>query len=107
LIGDVGRIDLEGNQRSNSDALYESIHNKLLKLHDDVVVFPTHIGAAQHIESTSKSSTLGREKASNPALRLRNKDKFFNYMTEGWPPRPPDYQNIVRLNRGEILIPTD
>jgi glyoxylase-like metal-dependent hydrolase (beta-lactamase superfamily II) len=105
LIGDVGRIDLGGDQRKNSDMLYESLHNKLLKLDDNVEVFPTHIGAAHHIESTSKSSTLGREKAGNPALRLKNKDEFFKYMTEGWPPKPPDYQNIIRLNRGQISIP--
>ena len=105
LIGDVGRIDLGGDQRSNSDVLYESLHDKLLKLDDDVEVFPTHIGPAQYIGSTSKSSTLGNEKAGNPALRPRNKDEFFKYMTEGWPPKPPDYQNIIRLNRGEISIP--
>jgi glyoxylase-like metal-dependent hydrolase (beta-lactamase superfamily II) len=106
LIGDVGRIDLGGHQRKNSDMLYESLHNKLLKLNDNVEVFPTHIGAAHHIRSPSNSSTLGSEKAGNPALRLRNKDDFFKYMTEDWPPKPPDYQNIIRLNRGEISIPT-
>ena len=102
LIGDVGRIDLGGDQRKNSDMLYESLHNKLLKLDENVEVFPTHIGAAHHIGSPSKSSTLGRDKASNPALGLRNKDEFFRYMTEDWLPKPPDYQNIVRLNRGQI-----
>ena len=106
LVRDVGRIDLGGDQRINSDALYESLHNKLLKLNDDVEVFPTHVGAAQHIGSTSKSSTLGREKGSNPALRLSSKDEIFKYMTKDWPPKPPDYQNIIRLNRGEISIPT-
>jgi hypothetical protein len=25
-------------------------------------------------------------------------------MTEDWPPKPPDYQNIIRLNRGEVTI---
>jgi glyoxylase-like metal-dependent hydrolase (beta-lactamase superfamily II) len=105
LIGDVGRIDLGGDLRTNSDVLYESLHNKLLKLDDDVGIFPTHIGAGQGIESTSKSSMLGREKAGNPALTARNKDEFLKYMTEGWPPKPPDYQNIIRLNRGEISIP--
>jgi hydroxyacylglutathione hydrolase len=107
LVGDVGRIDLGGDQRINSDMLYESLHNKLLRLRDDVEVFPTHIGAVQHIGSTSKSSTLSKEKADNPALRLGNKDEFFKYMTEDWPPKPPDYQNIVGLNRGDISIPAN
>ena len=77
----------------------------MLKLDDDVKVFPTHMGSAQHIGSTSKSSTLASEKTGNPALRPRNRDEFFKYMREGWPPKPPDYQNIIRLNRGEISIP--
>jgi hypothetical protein len=108
--GDINKpmpLKVTGVKRLFDDMLYESLHNKLLKLDDDLEVFPTHIGAAQHIGSTNKSSTLGMEKTGNPALRLRNKDEFFKYMTEDWPPKPPDYQNIIRLNRGEISIPME
>jgi len=104
LIGDVGRIDLGGDPRENSDRLYDSLHGKLLRLEDNVELFPTHVGAAQHLANTNASSTIGKEKANNPALKPKSKDEFFKYMTEDWPPKPPDYQNIIRLNRGEASV---
>jgi glyoxylase-like metal-dependent hydrolase (beta-lactamase superfamily II) len=104
LIGDVGRIDMGGDPRENSDRLYDSLHKKLLKLDDSVEIFPLHIGEAQHLKDTNTSSTIGKERVNNPALKPKNKDEFFKYMTEDWPPKPPDYQNIIKLNRGETSI---
>lgn len=105
LIGDVGRIDLGGDLRENSNRLYDSLHDELLKLDDSVEVFPVHVGAVQHLGNARTSSTIGEERRSNPALSFKSKDTFFKYMTEDWPPKPPDYQNIIRLNRGEAAIP--
>lgn len=104
LIGDVGRIDLGGDPRDKSDKLFDSLHGRLFRLPDDVEVFPTHVGAAHHLGSTSTFSSIAREKASNPAFMAKTKDEFYKYMTEDWPPKPPDYQNIIRLNRGETSI---
>ncbi len=53
----VGRTDLPGG---NSGALLRSIHDRLLPLPDAIVVVPGH-GA---------ETTIGRERASNPFLRL-------------------------------------
>jgi hydroxyacylglutathione hydrolase len=104
LIGDVGRIDLGGDPRDKSDKLYDSLHGKLLKLADAIEVYPTHVGTAHHLASTSTSSTIAKERENNGALKLKTKDEFFKYMTKDWPPKPPDYQNIIRLNRGEVTI---
>ena len=104
LIGDVGRIDLGGDPRDKSDKLYDSLHGKLLKLADAIEVYPTHVGTAHHLATTSTSSTIAKETENNGALKLKTKDEFFKYMTEDWPPKPPDYQNIIRLNRGEVTI---
>jgi hydroxyacylglutathione hydrolase len=104
LIGDVGRIDMGGDPRENSDRLYESLNNKLLKLDDNIEIYPLHIGAAQHLKDNDASSTIGKERNHNPGLKPKSKDEFFRYMTEDWPPKPPDYQNIIRLNRGETSI---
>lgn len=56
----IGRTDLPGG---DFDTLIESIHQKLFTLPDDVTVFPGH----------GPTTTIGREKASNPfcALTLR------------------------------------
>ena len=105
LIGDVGRIDLGGDPRDKSDKLYDSLHEKLLKLDENIEVYPTHVGAAHHLSSSNMFSTVGKEKIGNAALRAKTKEDFYKYMTEDWPPKPPDYQNIIRLNRGEVVIP--
>jgi hydroxyacylglutathione hydrolase len=104
LIGDVGRIDLLGDPQDKAERLYDSLHEKLMKLEDSVVVYPTHVGATHHLGNSSTSSTIGKERASNPALKTKNKKEFYKYMTEDWPAKPPDYQNIIRLNRGEVAI---
>lgn len=60
FAGSVGRTDLPGG---NFDTLINSIHQKLFTLPDEVVVYPGH----------GPTTTLGREKISNPfcALSLR------------------------------------
>jgi hydroxyacylglutathione hydrolase len=99
FIGDVGRIDLGDDARDKSDKLFDSLHGSLMNLDDDVQVYPTHVGAAHHLNSAKTSSTIGAERKNNGALKAQDKDTFFKYMTEDWPPKPPDYQNIIRANQ--------
>ncbi|AIF83387.1 Zn-dependent hydrolase, glyoxylase [Candidatus Nitrososphaera evergladensis SR1] len=101
FIGDVGRIDLGGDARDKSDKLFDSLHGKLMKLADGVEVYPTHVGAAHHLANAKMSSTIGAERENNGALKASDKDAFFKYMTEDWPPKPPDYQNIIRVNSSD------
>ncbi|WP_158435001.1 MBL fold metallo-hydrolase [Nitrososphaera viennensis] len=104
FVGDVGRVDLGGDARDKSDKLFDSLHGKLMKLADGVEVYPAHVGAAHHLGNARTSSTIGTERENNGALKAADKDAFFKYMTEDWPPKPPDYQNIIRLNKGEASI---
>lgn len=55
--GSIGRTDLPGG---DFDTLIKSIHDKLFTLADDIVVHPGHGG----------TTTLGKEKASNPFCAL-------------------------------------
>jgi glyoxylase-like metal-dependent hydrolase (beta-lactamase superfamily II) len=96
LIQDVGRVDLG---RGDPDRLYDSLFGKLLKLEDHVEVFPGHVGKAHHV-SSDVSSTIGRERKSNPALQAKTRKEFIAYMTEGWPPKPANYEHYVKLNCG-------
>lgn len=105
LIGDVGRIDLGGDPKDKAEKLYDSLHGKLLKLDDPVEVYPTHVGAAHHLGNSSTFSTIEKERSENMALKAKSKEEFYKYMTEDRPPKPPDYQNIIRLNRGEVILP--
>jgi len=97
FIGDVGRIDLGGDYREKSDLLFDSLR-KLEKLDDKIRVYPNHVGAAHAIDSENTFSTIGNEKKINEALDVKNKNDFYKYMTEGWPPKPDDWEQIIEDN---------
>ncbi len=99
LIGDVGRIDLG---RGDVEQLYDSL-TKLLKLEDRVEVLPAHVGE-KHFVSGGTSSTIGIERRSNPALQLKSKSEFLDYMTTAWPTKPAQYELFVKVNRGVMNL---
>src|SRR5262245_13625316 len=80
FIGDVGRPDLSGDHTPQQLAaqLYDSLHGKLLRLPDSVEVYPAH-GAGSlcgRQMSAERRSTIGKERASNYALRAGSKNEF-------------------------------
>ena len=105
FIGDVGRPDLLssiGFTREDLAAqLYDSLHDKLLTLPDATRVFPAH-GAGSACGknlSTETSSTMGEQRATNYALLAKDKQTFFDLVTEGQPPAPGYFQFDAILNR--------
>jgi hydroxyacylglutathione hydrolase len=96
LVKDVGRVDLG---RGDSNQLYDSLFGKLLKLQDQVELFPGHVGKADFV-SGDTSSTIGVERRTNPALQTKTREDFLQYMTEGWPPKPAHYEEYVKVNCG-------
>ena len=69
FIGDVGRPDLAGTRGYTSEQmaamLYDSLHEKLLKLDDTVEVYPAHGAGSMCGRNISKetSSTIGQQRA--------------------------------------------
>ncbi len=94
LLGSCGRTDLGDG---SSDLLWESLTDKLLRLPDETEVFPAHYGP-RHSLADRYVSSLGFEKATNEALTQPSREAFLRYMTEGWPPKPSDFERIVRAN---------
>lgn len=103
FVGDVGRPDLGTNHTPGQLAalLYDSLHAKLLTLPDAVRVFPAH-GAGSlcgRQMSTDRSSTIGRERATNHALRAANRDAFVRLLTAELPERPRYFARDAQINR--------
>lgn len=103
FIGDVGRPDLSGDMTPQQLAgmLYDSLHNKLLKLPDDVQVYPAH-GAGSlcgRQMSSERNSTIGKEKISNYALRPASREEFVKLLTAELPERPGYFALDVEINR--------
>ena len=94
LLGSCGRTDLgEGSP----DALWDSLMEKILRLPDATEVRPAHVGTLHGLPART-ASTVGFERATNEALQQETREAFRKYMTEGWPPKPADFDRIVRAN---------
>jgi hydroxyacylglutathione hydrolase len=103
FIGDVGRPDLSKTHTSQQLAglMYDSLHNKLLKLPDDVLVYPAH-GAGSlcgRNMRAERSSTIGTERLTNYALQIRSRDEFIRQMTTNLPARPDYFLEDAAINR--------
>ncbi len=103
FIGDVGRPDLAPNLTPQDLAgmLFDSLHNKLLPLGDDVEVYPAH-GAGSLCGKQmrpERQSTIGKERALNYALRPRTKKEFVDLITAELPERPDYFALDAELNR--------
>lgn len=94
LVGSCGRTDLGDG---SPELLWESLTEKLLKLPPSTEVLPAHFGS-HHALVDRFGSTIGFERATNEALRQPDRTAFLRYMTEGWPPKPADFDSIVRAN---------
>jgi glyoxylase-like metal-dependent hydrolase (beta-lactamase superfamily II)/rhodanese-related sulfurtransferase len=103
FIGDVGRPDLSGDKTPQELAgmLYDSLHQKLMPLGDEVEVYPAHgagslCGKAMRPE---RQSTIGKEKDLNYALRAQSKEEFVRLLTAELPDRPSYFAQDAELNR--------
>ncbi len=106
FIGDVGRPDLAGAKGYTKEMmaamLYDSLHEKLLRLDDAIEVYPAH-GAGSMCGrnlSTETSSTIGQQRKFNYALQPMTKDEFVTIMTTDLPEAPAYFSNDAEINRG-------
>jgi glyoxylase-like metal-dependent hydrolase (beta-lactamase superfamily II)/rhodanese-related sulfurtransferase len=103
FVGDAGRPDLAVEAREGAEGLFHSLR-RLVELGDGVEVYPGHVagslcGAAM---SSKASTTIGFERRFNPALQGELAD-FVGAALGPQPPRPPNMEQIVELNRGELV----
>ncbi len=100
FVGDVGRSDFGGE--SAADALFTSLHDKLLTLPDYVEVYPAHISGSPCGRSMSgkPSSTIGFERRHNAALMENGRARFVAEMTKSVAEKPAGFFDIIASNRG-------
>lgn len=71
FVGECGRIDLPGG---SAEDLYHSFFDKIMKMEDDVEVYPGHNYGKKPF------SSIGFEKKTNYVLKKRTKDEFLRFM---------------------------
>ena len=106
FVGDVGRPDLaqKDNEITIEDLagmLHDSLHEKIMPLADDVIVYPAH-GAGSSCGKNLGSetfSTIGTQKQTNYALQPQTKEDFIIAVTDGLA-APPQYFPInAKINK--------
>jgi len=101
FVGDAARPDLAVAAREGAEDLFHSLE-RLRALGDGVEVFPGHVAGSLcgANMSADRSSTIGRERATNVALQLRELQEFVLVSASVSTPRPPTTERVVALNRG-------
>ena len=104
FVGDVGRPDLSSGNLSSEELaalLYDSLHNKIVPLNDDVIVYPAH-GAGSSCGKNigvDTFSTIGEQKLTNYALQQPDKQAFIKTVSTGLA-APPQYFPInAKINK--------
>ncbi|HLV51359.1 MAG TPA: MBL fold metallo-hydrolase [Flavobacterium sp.] len=106
FIGDVGRPDLaqkviaDLTQEKLAAHLYDSLHNKIIPLADDIIVYPAHGAGSACGKNMSKETTdtLGNQKKTNYALQPMTKEAFIGQVLDGLMPPPAYFPENVLMN---------
>src|SRR5271157_4293728 len=107
FIGDVGRPDLRASlgwtAQELGGHLYDSLHDKLMPLPDETLVYPAHGAGSlcgKHLSSDTVS-TLGEQRRFNYALQPMSKEEFTRLVTADQPEAPAYFTYDAVLNTRE------
>ena len=107
FIGDVGRPDLRASLGWTANdlgaRLFDSLHNQILPLPDETLVYPAH-GAGSLCGkqlSSDTVSSLGDQRRLNYALQPMSKEEFIRLVTADQPDAPAYFTYDAILNTRE------
>ncbi len=107
LLESPGRPDLARTKEETTIGaaiLFDTLQEIKKKLNDNVKIFPSHFTKT---EIRPVVLSFGDLKASSIPLRMTNKQKFIDYITENIPLTPPNYETIKKYNKAGVMIAMD
>ena len=114
-LGGVGRTELafgEDRAEEGAELLYETLHDRLLDLPDDVVVLPGHVAVTEddRYEVGAPGDPI-RERLGDIRSELDllgyDREAFLEAVTEDLPEEPGEYETIVAVNAGEETVESE
>ncbi len=108
LVGAAARTDLVSAEQTEplARAQYASLR-RLATLPDHTAVYPTH-GAGSFCSAppgAERTTTIGREKATNPLLRAPDEDTFVTQLLASLGTFPPYFRRLSEVNRRGPALP--
>ena len=107
FVGDVGRPDLRASLGWTAEELggylYDSLHEKLMKLPDATLVYPAHGAGSLCGKNISSDtvSTMGEQRRFNYALQSMSKEEFVRLVAADQPDAPAYFTYDAILNTRE------
>jgi hydroxyacylglutathione hydrolase len=112
LVGTVARTDLAGPKLTEplARAAYRSLHQRLLRLPDELAVYPTH-GAGSFCAAPGggqRTTSIGAERRHNRLLAAADEDAFVAALLAGFGSYPTYFLRLRERNRvGPELLASD
>ncbi len=109
IVGGAARTDLLTPELTQplTRQLYHTIHAKLLKLPDEVDVFPTHGAGSYCVAPASKerTTTIGRERMDNALAQPQSEEEFVKRALANLSSYPTYYKYMRAINqRGARIL---
>jgi hydroxyacylglutathione hydrolase len=103
IVGSVARTDLISPEQTEplARALFRALRDRILPLPDALPVYPTH-GAGSFCSAPGtgeRTTTIGRERVSNPLLSAPDEDAFLQRLTAGLGSYPEYFLRLREMNR--------
>ena len=103
IVGGAARTDLLSPELTEPLArqLYHTIHDKLLKLPDEMDVFPTHGAGSFCVApvSAERTTTVGHERLNNNLAQAQTEEEFVKRALAGLPSYPTYYMYLRAINQ--------
>jgi hydroxyacylglutathione hydrolase len=106
FVGDIARPDLAVDKQEGAHGIFHSLQARLLALPDGCEVWPGHLGGSLcggPGMDMKVSSTIGYEREHQTLLQVDDENEFVRKATASLGPQPPNFENIVALNRGPLV----
>jgi glyoxylase-like metal-dependent hydrolase (beta-lactamase superfamily II)/rhodanese-related sulfurtransferase len=103
FVEGIGRPDLRDQAEEFAKNLYETLHNKILKLPDEAKIFPTHHGEGVNPTKDGLFFTTVKDAKNLPLLDL-SQQEFVSRVVSITTPRPMNYSMIIKINKGVIPV---
>jgi rhodanese-related sulfurtransferase/glyoxylase-like metal-dependent hydrolase (beta-lactamase superfamily II) len=106
FVGDIARPDLAVDKREGAHGIFHSLHDRLLSMPPETEVWPGHLGGSLcggPGMDMKVSSTIGYEARHNDLLHEQDEDAFVERAVGNLPPQPPNFKNVVEINRGPLV----
>ncbi len=102
FVESIGRPDLRDEAEKFTEQLYNTLHEKLLNLPDETLMFPTHHG--ENVETANGAFYASIEKSKFSISAPIPKQEFIKKVVAITHPRPMNYRKIIAVNKGELEL---